>query len=733
MKMFDEPQNVAVISNVAEVGEFRIRNSAKAFRILSASLYSNKIRAIIRELTTNALDSHVAAGTSRPVDVHLPSTLEPRFSVRDYGTGLDHNEVTNIYTTYFESTKTNSNDFVGALGLGSKTPFSYTDNFTVTAIKDGVQRIYSAYLNDHGVPSIALMCQSSTDEPNGVAVEFAVINQADFRKFRDEAAEVYSWFKIVPNVESAVDFTVTQREYASKDIIPGVHQLKNRSYYHHGSYAVMGNIAYPIEIPSTEINDTNRNLFEMLRCGLVLEFPIGALDFQPSREGLSYIKQTISAIESQLSALQSSLMDVLRTEADKITCQWAKTDFLKERLENSLWRAATVQYLADTKHPAFEFNGYHSRVKAIELDVQELADKFNIKVTRFATSRGNSVGMCSPINPTRYEENKKTFSVHKFTIGGDNARFVIDDTKTGGIEATKRYYRKTGAPSNLYVTVISPADRKQTMDVDGFFELLLNPPEKLRLKVTDIADDDVTRAQNVTLLSLQRRGGNGGWNAREDRVWRDAGKLDAFNSKQTYYYFNLSGYTVASKFGSIEVQTVWAALQALSAELGVTQVYGVRKADHKTVAALKNWVCLDDYIPQALEKAASKLKDNLVRSALYTKYGHMVTGERLLSVLPEGYLRELIADLGVRESDSRNSSSSIAYLVNTFKNKKNGQSLADQVNARIAEVTADLDRYGMLWHINSTYRAKRAILEYVTLVDGIIETEKKSKELAMAA
>lgn len=735
MKMFDEPQNVAVISNVAEVGEFRIRNSAKAFKILSAGLYANKIRAIIRELTTNALDSHTAAGTTRAVDVHLPSSLEPRFSVRDYGTGLDHDEVTNIYTTYFESTKTNSNDFVGALGLGSKTPFSYTDNFTVTAIKDGVQRIYSAYLNDHGVPSIALMCESNTNEPNGVEVEFAVISQADFGKFRNEAAEVYSWFKTVPNVKSVVDFSVVTREYEAKDIIPGVHQLKYRGYHGVTSYAVMGNIAYPIEIPSTEYNESNRALFEMLRCGLVLEFPIGALDFQPSREGLSYIKQTVTAIERRLSELRASLNSVLSTEAGAITCQWALTDFLESKLSNPLWKSATVQYLVDTKHPAFEVNSYHSRVKAIELDAQALADKFNIKVTRFAAQRGNGAGMCSPINPTRYEENKKTFSVHKFTVGGSNARFVIDDTKTGGIEATKRYYRKTGAPSNLYVTVISPADRKQTMDVDGFFKLLLDPPEKLRLKVTDIADDDVARAQNVTLLSLQRRGGNGGWNAREDRVWRDAGKLDTFDSKRTYYYFNLSGYTVVSKFGSIEVQGVWEALQALSAELGVTQVYGVRKADHKAVAALKNWVCLDDYIPQALEKAASKLKDNLVRSALYTKYGHMVTSEHrgVLAMLPEGYLRELIADLGVKESDNQNSSSSIAYLVNTFKNKKNGQSLADQVNARIAEVTADLDRYGMLWRIKSVHNAWTAIQTYVKMVDGIIETERKSKELAMAA
>jgi len=728
MKMFDEPQNVAVISNVAEVGEFRIRNSAKAFRILSASLYSNKIRAIIRELTTNALDSHVAAGTSRPVDVHLPSTLEPWFAVRDYGTGLDHNEVTNIYTTYFESTKTNSNEFVGALGLGSKTPFSYTENFTVTAIKNGVQRIYSAFLNDHGVPSIALMTESATDEPTGVEVRFVVNNSVDFRKFREEAADVYSWFKTVPNVESAVDFAVVKREYASKDIIPGVHQVKNRGYYYHESYAVMGNIAYPIEIPSSEINDANRSLLELLKCGLVLEFPIGALDFQPSREGLSYIKQTVAAIEAKLADVSASLADVLRTDAAKITCQWALTDFLESRLQNSLWKPAAIQYITEINHAAFDIRGYHTRTKPVELDVQVLADKFNIKVARFNAMHSSGGGICSPINPTRYEKNKETFSIHKFTIGGSNARFVVDDTQTGGIEKTKRFFRNAQLPNNLNVTVISPVDRKRAMDVDGFFKLLLNPPAAIRSRASDIVEETTDRATNVTLLSLQRRGGNGGWNAREERVWRDAGKLDSFDTKTTHYYFNLSGYTVVSKFGSIEVQTVWDALLYLSSELGVTQVYGVRKSDHKSVALLKNWVCLDDYIPQALEKNAAKLKDSMVRAALYDKYGYMVTSERLLGILPEGYLRDLIGELAVSERVNRSGAKNVAYLVNTFANKKNGQSLAERVTVAVTEAVADLNRYGMLWHLTSPHGAKQAIIEYVKMVDGIIEAEKKSKE-----
>ena len=45
------PANEAVLSNVGAIGEFRIRNSAKAFNILSSGLYANKIRAVIREIS----------------------------------------------------------------------------------------------------------------------------------------------------------------------------------------------------------------------------------------------------------------------------------------------------------------------------------------------------------------------------------------------------------------------------------------------------------------------------------------------------------------------------------------------------------------------------------------------------------------------------------------------------------------------------------------------------------
>jgi len=316
------PQNEAILSNVGAVGEFRIRNSAKAFNILSSGLYANKVKAIVRELSCNAVDSHIAAGKQgTPFDVHLPSQLEPWFSIRDYGTGLSHDQVTNIYTTYFESTKTDSNEYIGALGLGSKSPFSYTDNFTVTAIKDGVRGIYTAFINESGVPSIALMTDGKTDEPSGVEVKFSVNDYSDFGKFKQEASAVYQYFSLRPVVTGVNNFEIRTRTYETENIIPGVSHIGG-----HLSTAIMGNIAYPIEIPQSD--KSLGELRALLDCGLEMNFGIGELDFQASREGLSYIPQTVQAIKSKLEQLNAQLAVHIADEANKIDNLWERAHYL---------------------------------------------------------------------------------------------------------------------------------------------------------------------------------------------------------------------------------------------------------------------------------------------------------------------------------------------------------------------------------------------------------------------
>ena len=174
MKLHANAYNVEKSGNFEET-QYTIEGSAKAFMVLSDKLYSNKPLAVLRELSTNAYDSHVEAGCAdKPFEVHLPTRLSPFVYVRDFGTSMTHDQCMKLYTTYFLSTRNDSNDAIGCLGLGSKAPFAYADSLTVETFLNGEKRIYSGYRNSDGKHSFSLIETVATDEPNGIKVCVAV-------------------------------------------------------------------------------------------------------------------------------------------------------------------------------------------------------------------------------------------------------------------------------------------------------------------------------------------------------------------------------------------------------------------------------------------------------------------------------------------------------------------------------------------------------------------------------
>ena len=206
MKLKTQTRDI-VRSGITREAKFTIAASAQAFDILSSKLYTDPQLAIVRELSTNAFDAQVEAGTQdKPFFVHLPNGIEPFFSIRDFGTGLSPEAIMSIYTTYFSSTRNESNDYTGALGLGSKSPFSYTDQFTVTSYYDGTAYTYSAFKSERGEPSIALLMQLPTTELNGVEIKIN-IKEEDFGAFGTAAAKVYRFFPVRPEIVGRkVDF-----------------------------------------------------------------------------------------------------------------------------------------------------------------------------------------------------------------------------------------------------------------------------------------------------------------------------------------------------------------------------------------------------------------------------------------------------------------------------------------------------------------------------------------------
>lgn len=722
------PVNEAIVSNVGEIGEFRIRNSAKAFNILSSGLYANKIRAIVRELSCNAVDSHVAAGKAdTPFDVHLPSQLEPWFSIRDYGTGLTHEQVTNIYTTYFESTKTNSNEFIGALGLGSKSPFSYTDNFTVTAVKDGKRGIYSAFINESGVPSIALMMTEETDEPAGVEVKFSVNDYWDFSKFSDEARNVYTYFKLRPVVTGDNHFQFRDVTYETENIIPGVHH-KQSSYR---SMALMGNIAYPIEVPNAEKNLGSLN--ELLGCGLDMEFDIGELDFQASREGLSYIPQTIASIKRKLEAINTKLAVFITDEANKIENLWERALFLESKMRDSLWKAAVEKYIVDNNFKFFKANGHYITIDNFKLKVSDLSKRYNIQIRAFQKLRGRDT--CTNVN-SNYEYEKQAdgtnAQVHSWHFPvNDGVRFVINDQKVGASERARNHFRKTehgrDLPYTFTVFVIEPVNKDKPMNTRAFFRLLSNPPKAWVMNATDLMEKERATSsggnktgRNVTIMRLEERG-TGGYYKSQEYVWRDAGKADQFDSKNTYYYLPLSGYNICEgDFKDWSGKSVHNMTSACGIKSLDVTVYGVRKTDIEFIKTQKNWVNLEAYIKKEL--------NNVTPAQLKTLAMSMADRNRLVRYNPEiiKYVTNknspyYLAAMNVKDSDKVDiDTRQLDRLCEVFGVKLDVDTIKDAIINEHSQVYA---RYPLLNHLSS-YAEPKPVADYINLIDKVEKIRK---------
>ena len=707
MILNNTPQDQAIVSNVGQIGEFRIRNSAKAFSILSSGLYANKIRAIIRELSCNAVDSHVAAGkTDTPFDVHLPNQLEPHFSIRDYGTGLSHDQVTNIYTTYFESTKTESNEFIGALGLGSKSPFSYTDNFTVTAVKNGIRGVYTAFINEQGVPSIAKMMEEESTDPSGVEVKFSVNDRYDFSKFRDEACSVYKYFKQRPVISGASGFEFIDPEYADKDIISGVHCL-NRGH----SVAIMGNIAYPIEIPNAD--KSLGDLRKLLSYGLAMEFSIGELDFQASREGLSYVPMTIESIKRKLEALNTQLAIHIATEANKIDNLWERAYYLYERVRSDLWSSAVIKYVTDTKFELFSASQW-AREHRFSISEKKL-QSWNMVVRSFSKSRSYQACTNNKMSTATDSSDPNNLIVSKYwdILVSKGTQFIVNDTTVGATERAKFHYRNLkdkDAPHNVCVYVIEPINRKLPVNTKAFFAMLKNPPATQITLVSTLTQKGraSNMGKNVTILKLEER--TRGYR-NHSMVWSDAGKADSFDDTDNYYYLPLSGFQSLGKVS--DVKELHSHLNRSGVHTGT--IYGVRKSDIEYIKTQKNWINIDDMIADSLGKMDSANVMGLVKQAIDINDLSKYNITKLID--KKSPLYKLIYTFKDVEAVDQRKQHSLEYLCrvyNVVTKTISPQTLIDQYRKEAMEVK---ERYPLLSSISHYGVNPAHVAEYINLID----------------
>lgn len=278
---------------------FTIEASAKAFQILSSNLYTDKPLAIVRELSANALDAHKQAKEERPFLLTLPSRMNPAFEIRDYGIGMSPETIQKLYTTFFGSDKNHDNEAIGGLGLGSKTPFSYTDTFTLLSFWEGVKYTWLCMIQEDGQPSIAMVEHCESDEDRGIQYIIPV-KQEDFYTFSNKAKAVLSYFPA--GSYKAPDIEVYNVKYSLKRDEYG---MRETSASH--PKVIMGPIAYRLD--KSALNQEIQTKFYKLLNNARLDIfcGIGDIDIQASREALSYDKKS-----------QRQIIEVLQRVTDRI-------------------------------------------------------------------------------------------------------------------------------------------------------------------------------------------------------------------------------------------------------------------------------------------------------------------------------------------------------------------------------------------------------------------------------
>jgi hypothetical protein len=565
------------------------------------------------------------------------------------------------------------------------------------------------------------MMEEDSSEPNGVEVKFAVNDRHDFDKFRQEARSVYKYFALRPVISGNSDFKFIDVEYQSRDIVPGVHQVKNAT----SSVAVMGNIAYPIDVPQADT--TLAGLRSLLKCGLELHFEIGELDFQASREGLSYIPSTVTAIRSKLEELNGALSTTIAQEANAVANLWDRAVFLNQRQYNDLWSAAVKEYARANPIATFKSDTYNGLADFKMLE-DSLAAKYNIQLRCFTKISGKDACR-TETHRTEYGPKlpNDTYPTVKYwdIAVNDRTYFVTNDLKTGAVERAKHHYRQIKDNINRRVFVLDKVDRTKDMDIASFFAEIYNPPQDRILQASALMEKPRAAGlgRNVTIMKLERRGGCGYRRSDEDRVWRDAGKADSFDKNTTFYYVPLCGFAMISSKGYQDAKHFYGDVTSLPG-LFSGEIYGVRKGDIADIQQRKNWVNLEDHITQQLNgKATAKLLMSVVRSQVEAGSFFDLPATTTMYIENDNSPFSKVVSEFKGVDKFKGDTYNLRSLFSKFA--PNANLSPDALVVKYNQMFRGLfDRYPLLKNINTYRVSAQEVAEYINLIDAAKGVDK---------
>ena len=639
-------------NGVQDSVKFGIKSTGLAhiFNVLRNQLYSDKITAVLREYSCNAVDAHVEAGIGdRPIEVTLPSKLKLEFKVRDFGPALNDEEIHDVYAFYGESTKRNTNEQTGMLGIGSKSAFAYGDNFVINSYIDGEKHIWNAFIDPSQVGQISKIGTQKTDEENGIEIVIPV-REEDTEEFVSKAEGLFRYFKVTPTIKGTNQFEYTQKKPMFKgDTWPWFKNDGDRwSSRYEEPKAVMGNIAYPFTAADLNFTDEERieGLDDMVRGNLHLKCNIGDLDISASREKLQFTEATRKTIIAKLREVKDGIV----AQAEK---QFAE--------QPSLW--AAKQLLGDVRDFT---SGLYELREVIEANVRwkgKPIEGIGISIPSDIDSRVLK-------KPNRHGSVRYRFEEGWNTITADS-KVVIVENDLGHRRGIMGRLLGMAMEENKEVHLLQfekPQARKEWLKKYDGEMLKLSELDKRPL--SDFYGSSTTTSGNATAADRKHakklaspafeydwecKGSS--WNHKASDYWK-AASVDLENGEGVYVIIDKFKLTeVGSGYGYNEPRRI-ANLKAQFEKLGLKfpkNVYAWKIAKREKPEAAKGWVELNVWMEQEVKK---HLADNNIEQK-FVDFNHACNHNSNL-------LHERVRE-GIKDSDFASKDSLVLEGMKNFK------------------------------------------------------------------
>lgn len=269
--------------------------------ILSTNLYSYPIDSFIRETVSNAVDSHKEANVSEPVIIELGLDLNNSYYclIRDTGTGISKERFESIYKKIGSSTKRDSDDYIGAFGIGRFSALSVSDTVFINSCYEGYKYSYIMYKENNKL-NIDILSSSPTELPNGVEVKVNIESSEIYDFERAITSQLCYFENVYFETRSLPYFYSTTKERAKEfnNLV-----IKRFKYFSVNNFKdtsdislLLGKVRYPLRL-----NGLNKNYQDYIqKLPISLNFNIGELSITPNREEIIYNSTTIKKIEDTL-------------------------------------------------------------------------------------------------------------------------------------------------------------------------------------------------------------------------------------------------------------------------------------------------------------------------------------------------------------------------------------------------------------------------------------------------